>query len=358
MNNAIHRKYLENYFSFNNESSSEQKTSTIEQLVSSHIQNQALFWLISAAKILDIQLFTIDDKAKLVELLLSSLDTEQEKVGVFLFGASPMHTGSILQTQHVLYCIFLLGDTLPQELAQNLFDTAVSFQTSKSSFSENPNIVSLTDSRFIYSNLCTIYFLLLVHSELVFDVAKLKQLNKAAESKIWSLQNFDGGFGGVPNSESHSAYTWTCVASLAVLQRINNFLDREVDVGFTVVQERTENIERLIFWLISRQTESGGFNGRQEKQPDVCYSWWVLATLEILGKTNYISGEKLKSFIIRCQDPTGGIADREENVGDVFHTFFALAALSVLDPESGYGTVDPALALPKDLLSALNIVSP
>lgn len=34
----------------------------------------------------------------------------------------------------------------------------------------------------------------------------------------------------------------------------------------------------MIVWL----------SGRPEKLPDVCYSWWVLASLKILGKVHWI----------------------------------------------------------------------
>lgn len=40
----------------------------------------------------------------------------------------------------------------------------------------------------------------------------------------------------------------------------------------------------LGWWLCERQCDSGGLNGRPEKQADVCYSWWILSALRILGK--------------------------------------------------------------------------
>jgi hypothetical protein len=39
----------------------------------------------------------------------------------------------------------------------------------------------------------------------------------------------------------------------------------------------------LGWWLSERQCDSGGLNGRPEKQADVCYSWWILSALAILG---------------------------------------------------------------------------
>lgn len=58
----------------------------------------------------------------------------------------------------------------------------------------------------------------------------------------------------------------------------------------------------------------------------VCYSWWVLASLAILGRADWIDQEKLARFILSCQDTEkGGIADRPEDMADVWHTIFGTA---------------------------------
>jgi hypothetical protein len=43
----------------------------------------------------------------------------------------------------------------------------------------------------------------------------------------------------------------------------------------------------LGWWLCERQVKAGGLNGRPEKLPDVCYSWWVLSSLQILKRTHW-----------------------------------------------------------------------
>jgi len=43
----------------------------------------------------------------------------------------------------------------------------------------------------------------------------------------------------------------------------------------------------LGWWLSERQCDSGGLNGRPEKQADVCYSWWILSSLSILGRVSF-----------------------------------------------------------------------
>lgn len=107
----------------------------------------------------------------------------------------------------------------------------------------------------------------------------------------------------------------------------------------------TVNVPVLASWLSERQVTSGpgkgGLNGRPEKQEDVCYSWWVLSSLAMLGKRHWIDGEALKGFILKCQDPVnGGISDRPGDMVDVFHTVFGVAGLSLLG-YPGPEEVDP-----------------
>ena len=59
--------------------------------------------------------------------------------------------------------------------------------------------------------------------------------------------------------------------------------------------------EQLGWWLAERQTAGGGLNGRPEKLPDVCYSWWVLSALAILGRLHWIDRPALQAFILDCQ---------------------------------------------------------
>jgi geranylgeranyl transferase type-2 subunit beta len=108
-----------------------------------------------------------------------------------------------------------------------------------------------------------------------------------------------------------------CVGALSIAQSLD-LLERD-------------GTDLLGWWLAERQVDSGGLNGRPEKQADVCYSWWILSALSIMGKLSWINGDRLASFILHCQDDEdGGIADRPDDMADVFHTFFGIAGLSLL----------------------------
>lgn len=115
------------------------------------------------------------------------------------------------------------------------------------------------------------------------------------------------------------------------------------------------NSDLLGWWLCERQLPSGGLNGRPEKLPDVCYSWWVLASLKIIGRLHWIDREKLRSFILACQDEeTGGFADRPGDMVDPFHTLFGIAGLSLLGEEQ-IKPVSPVFCMPEEVLERVNV---
>jgi len=148
---------------------------------------------------------------------------------------------------------------------------------------------------------------------------------------ILSCRNFDGGFAPEPGMESHAAYTFCAVGALALSGGV-------------------PDPEKTGWWLAERQTVHGGFNGRPEKAPDVCYSWWILSSLSVLGKAHWVDQEALRQFVLKSQDEEdGGISDRPGFAADVFHTFFGLAALSLIGKD-GLVSIDPRFAIPSDLV--------
>lgn len=108
--------------------------------------------------------------------------------------------------------------------------------------------------------------------------------------------------------------------------------------------------DSLGLWLSERQTAKGGFNGRPEKLPDVCYSWWVLSSMKMIEREAWFDSNALKKYILECQDSEGGISDKPGNNVDIFHTFFGLASLSLIDKQLALEEVDPVFALPKRIL--------
>ena len=162
----------------------------------------------------------------------------------------------------------------------------------------------------------------------------------AAVDFVASCRNFDGGFGSCPGGESHAGQVFTCVAALAICGRdaLEKVVDRDV----------------LGWWLCERQVDGGGLNGRPEKLEDVCYSWWVLSSLKIINRMDWIHAAGLRRFILNAQDDEdGGISDRPSDMADVYHTFFGIAGLSLLgldDDADILDRVDPVYALPEPIV--------
>ncbi|CAE7763952.1 RABGGTB, partial [Symbiodinium microadriaticum] len=115
------------------------------------------------------------------------------------------------------------------------------------------------DTRFSYCALSSLAILGKLRDDLI-DV-------DAAVEFVGSCQNFDGGFGAVPGAESHAGQIFCCVGALSIANALHR-VDEDL----------------LGWWLSERQCDSGGLNGRPEKQADVCYSWWILSCLTIIGR--------------------------------------------------------------------------
>ena len=115
------------------------------------------------------------------------------------------------------------------------------------------------------------------------DILALDELERYNQDKCHhffrfaNAQNFDGGFGSVPGAESHSGQIFCCVGALSITSSLHLL-----------------ELEKLSWWLAERQLPTGGLNGRPEKLQDVCYSWWVLASLHMLGRGHWIDSEALK----------------------------------------------------------------
>jgi geranylgeranyl transferase type-2 subunit beta len=184
------------------------------------------------------------------------------------------------------------------------------------------------DTRFSF---CAVATLSLIGKLGAIDVTKAVEF-------VLSCMNFDGGFGVVPGSESHAGQIYCCVGALAItgnLYRIDG--------------------DQLGWWLCERQLPSGGLNGRPEKLPDVCYSWWVLASLSMIGRIHWIDKRKLTQFILASQDEeTGGFSDRPGDWVDPFHTLFGLAGLSLMGNKE-VKLVNPVYCLPQHVIDRLGI---
>lgn len=343
-----------------------------EGAVTEHLRMSGIYWSLTALSLISTP-SEVDRRMNLTSTHSSSSNDEEDseakiddtqcildwvfdcydkKTGGF--GGNVGHDGHILYTLSALQILALadrLSDSRLDIPAVNNF--ICKLQQPDGSFSGDE--WGEVDTRFSYCALSALSLLGTLEGKDGLNASI--DIEKAAIF-VASCQNFDGGFGMTPGAESHAGQIFCCVGALSICRRLDLLHDADL----------------LCWWLAERQCDSGGLNGRPEKQADVCYSWWILSSLCILGRIDWIRGDKLSSFILKCQDDEdGGIADRPGDMPDVFHTFFGIAGLSLIghlhggdiilaDGDDGaaatlpnYRKVDPVYALPTDVVQHLSL---
>ena len=309
--------------------------SSYEGAVTEHLRMSGIYWTYTglsllvtspeADKILGVTSSdNPDERPSIVEWVLKCFDKSTGG-----FGGNIGHDGHLLYTLSAIQILVIAGYDLQKLPTEEIISFIVSLQQPDGSFAGDE--WGEIDTRFSY---CALSALSLLHSLERIDLSK-------AVEYIASCQNLDGGFGSMMGAESHAGQVFCCVGALSIAKSLHTI--RHPDL--------------LGWWLAERQCDSGGLNGRPEKQADVCYSWWILSVLSILGRVDWINRDKLATFIGKAQDPDdGGIADRPDDMPDIFHTFFGIAGLSLLGklPDS-YRKIDPVYALPVDVVLQLGL---
>ena len=311
--------YLEKHLTYLTNLDKTRDKYSIGFFTNEHLKVPALFWGVGALNLIN----SIDkhDTEKTVKFLEQCYNPDGG------YGGSVGQDSHITSTHYALLVLIQLN-RLESALKhkEQISNYIKSLQNKDGSF--KGDIYAETDSRFSY-NAVSILKILGYNPEDIIDL-------KRATEYVLSCQNFDGGFGSIPGAESHGAYCFCCIGFLSVTGQLN-LLDK-VQTGK---------------WLAERQTHLGGFNGRPEKLPDVCYSWWVLSSMFMIGTESFFDKNLLIKFILECQDDElGGIGDRPGNCHDVFHTFFGFCGLSLL----GFGNlkpIDPTYAIPSDDVNKL-----
>lgn len=300
------------------------KTETLEYWLSEHLRLNGIYWGLTALYILDSR--DTFQRDEVIDFVMSCWDDTYGGFGPF-----PKHDSHMLSTLSALQ-ILLTYDSLDQIIndptkskkcvgfiKRNLLEDG-SFQGDR--FGE-------IDARFSYNALSSLSILGQLTPEIVDPAVKY----------ILKCLNFDGGFGLCPGAESHASMAFTCLGALSIVNKLNMLSNDQID--------------QIAWWLCERQLPEGGLNGRPSKLPDVCYSFWVVSSLAIIDRLNWIDGEKLTKFILDSQDDLkGGIADRPGNEVDVFHTVFGLAGLSLVGYE-GLVKVNPTYCMTYDITAKI-----
>ena len=328
-------------------------TTSFEFVISQNIRMNGIYWALTSLYILGCDLHKELDIPEILDWVMKC---QHEKGG---FGGNINHDPHIIYTLSALQILSLVGELHRIDKA-SIKKYIKSLQRPDGSFCGD--IWGEIDTRFSYCALSSLAILGSLREEL--DNDRDEKSNYCIDVKnavefISSCQNFDGGFGAVPSAESHAGQIFCCVGALSICDALH------------IVRA-----DLLGWWLAERQCDSGGLNGRPEKQADVCYSWWILSCLSIMGRLAWINEDKLISFILECQDADGGgFSDRPGNSADIFHTFFGICGLHLLGYfkddrnnnlfaseggtkvkiDSRLHDINPTYALPWPIVEALNL---
>jgi geranylgeranyl transferase type-1 subunit beta len=164
---------------------------------------------------------------------------------------------------------------------------------------------SENDMRFLYCA-CSICHMLNDWSGV--DVQKAVQY-------ITECHTWDGAFALLPGQEGHGGSTFCAVASLVLMGKDAEVLDSD------------EWRDDLIRWCTGRQLR--GMQGRPAKLEDTCYSYWIGGTLRLIGEDALLDHDQLRSYVLSCQTNVGGFGKVVNAFPDVLHSFYSLAYLSL-----------------------------
>ena len=106
-----------------------------------------------------------------------------------------------------------------------------------------------------------------------------------------------------------------------------------------------------------------GFNGRCNKHADSCYTWWTVASLNILERHGYGLGladkdnndnwaAKRRFLLEKMQHQIGGFSKVPGGPPDVYHAYLSLAALAS-QGESTLKAFDPAMSVSLDTVRTI-----
>lgn len=233
----------------------------------------------------------------------------------------------IANTYSALNTLVILGDPLERIDRQGILEAVAILQKEDGSFNASKD-EGENDMRFAY---CAVSIAYLLHGLGHINVPLLL-------AYVRSCLSYEGAFSQRPFEECHAGSTYCALALLHLLGEI------EGEKFFSVLEK-----ERLKAWLAQRQ--STGFQGRVNKDPCTCYSFWVAASLAILDGVSLINMETARGYIHLAHSGYGGYARERQGYPDLLHTYMGITGLSLVGCE-GLDEIHPSLNIPIGCLPA------
>lgn len=237
---------------------------------------------------------------------------------------NPYDQVHITMTMTGLLSLLILGDDLENVQRKQIASSLRYLQLPSGSFLATC-LSTENDLRFVYCA-CVVAFILNDWSGIDQDLLT---------NFILQCRTYEYAFGQIPGAEAHGGSTFCALASLFLMNRLED-LDHQED---------------LVRWCLQKQSE--GFHGRPNKPDDSCYSWWIGATLKILGKDALINFQQNETFLAATESKiTGGFSKLPDSSADPLHSYLSLASLSWSTNEN-LKSIHPALIVSKDIINRL-----
>eukprot|EP00439_Symbiodinium_sp_Y106_P040165 s3927_g4.t3 len=263
----------------------------------------------------------------------------------------------IANTYVALVMLIILGDDLRRVNRSSIGHSLRKWQLDDGSFCCVHCISSLdseSDIRFVYCAATICYILDLWHA---IDVEAMTRF-------IYASQSYDGAFGMGPGAESHGgnlqhfkfygvqhpSISYKAVASQGTPNAKPLALYGCGVLSAPPSRVRQGNLQaaptvrwqpcgclgalqtfpaRTCFcWCVRRQIS--GFQGRIEKDPDSCYSFWVGGSMQLLG-ASFLQQDDCLQFLKRCESQRLGGFQKfpDAPFPDLLHSYFSVCGLSL-----------------------------
>jgi geranylgeranyl transferase type-1 subunit beta len=242
---------------------------------------------------------------------------------------------NLAMTFSALASLLLLGDDLSRVDVERTLAAIQRLQLPSGAFQQHLH-ESEDDVRFSY---CASAVTKMLGSTGGIDIDR-------AVDYVLSCQTYEGGFAHQPGDEAHGGGTFCALASLSIWGAMDRIRDRR----------------SLALWLSGRQTDPDSqFSGRASKDPCSCYSFWIGASMKMLGIYDLLVDKQRFHELMVAYYTHAGFIGKPFDEPDMVHTHFALAGLS-LAGYPGLHEIDPALGfvkknLPERMLTQLNTIA-
>lgn len=221
--------------------------------------------------------------------------------------------GHLASTYSALALLKIMGDDFTRIDCKRISRTMKNLQQPDGSFT-SLHTGAETDLRFVFC--AAICFMLNDWSGMNVDKAL---------SYIMDCQSYDAGFGLTPGAESHGGATYCAIAALKLMGYITD----------DPVSKRPScsvfDFPSLVEWSLWKQRMDGGFQGRSNKDSDTCYSFWVGGSLKLMGFHDFYDWDTLRCFLLSCQSEFGGFSKEPGEFPEAYHSYYALCGFSLLE---------------------------